>query len=135
MCIRDSLRLTGMREMKAPDLQSRRKSAMFNYKNPLSSLIMDFVAHSSDPTIDNLKRWWVLQGHTPAGSAVQCFEHFGQMLRTKDYVLRKFDYGFVKNVMKYGMIQPPAYNLASIREKVHLIVGQVDRLSLSLIHI
>jgi hypothetical protein len=42
---------------------------------------------------------------------------------------RQYDYGFLKNLLKYGNTTPPEYNLAAITSPVSLIVGPNDWLA------
>jgi lysosomal acid lipase/cholesteryl ester hydrolase len=42
---------------------------------------------------------------------------------------RQYDYGFLKNLMKYGNTKPPEYNFAVITSPVSLIVGPNDWLA------
>jgi len=42
---------------------------------------------------------------------------------------RQYDYGFIKNVFKYGNNIPPEYNLAAITSPVSMIVGPNDWLA------
>jgi len=41
-------------------------------------------------------------------------------------LFRQYDYGFIKNVFKYGNNKPPEYNLAAITSPVSMIVGPND---------
>lgn len=42
---------------------------------------------------------------------------------------RQYDYGFLRNLLKYGNTKPPDYNFAVITSPVSLIVGQNDWLA------
>jgi lysosomal acid lipase/cholesteryl ester hydrolase len=42
---------------------------------------------------------------------------------------RQYDYGFIKNVFKYGNNKPPEYNLAAVTSPVSMIVGPNDWLA------
>ena len=66
----------------------------------------------------------------PAGTSIQCFLHFKQMML--DGKFRKFDYGSKeKNQAAYdGADEPPEYDFNSIKGfNISLICGQTDLLS------
>jgi hypothetical protein len=42
---------------------------------------------------------------------------------------RQYDYGFFRNLLKYGNTKPPEYNFAVITSPVSLIVGPNDWLA------
>lgn len=42
---------------------------------------------------------------------------------------RQYDYGFIKNVFKYGNNKPPEYNLAVVTSPVSMIIGPNDWLA------
>ncbi|KAK1117491.1 hypothetical protein K0M31_016524 [Melipona bicolor] len=62
--------------------------------------------------------------YVPAGASVKQFAHFGQVVQSSKF--RKFDYGFVGNIEKYGKIQPPDYNLGNVTLPVYLHYGAND---------
>ena len=70
-------------------------------------------------------------GHFPAGSSLKDITHFVQLTRDKDSIpaMKRYDYGPIVNKIKYGQELPPAFPLENIKEKVHLFVGNEDRLA------
>ncbi|KAG6802763.1 lipase 3 [Apis mellifera caucasica] len=62
--------------------------------------------------------------YDPAGSSVNQFVHFGQLIHSGKF--RKYDYGTIGNLKKYGKIQPPDYELAKIKIPVYLYYGAND---------
>lgn len=60
----------------------------------------------------------VIMGHTPAGSSVDQMVHYGQSIRSNRF--RLFDHGSVSNLLTYGRLNPPAYNLRNVRAPVAL---------------
>ncbi|XP_014207283.1 lipase 3-like [Copidosoma floridanum] len=65
--------------------------------------------------------------HTPAGSAVDQFVHYGQVINSGNF--RKFDYGMTMNWLKYRSIKPPQYNLNNVKVPVSLHYSINDWLS------
>lgn len=63
----------------------------------------------------------------PAGSSLKAWAHYGQLMRSGFF--RQYDYGFLRNLLKYGNTKPPDYNFAVITSPVSLIVGQNDWLA------
>ncbi|PBC29636.1 Lipase [Apis cerana cerana] len=62
--------------------------------------------------------------YDPAGSSVNQFVHFAQLIHSGKF--RKYDYGIIGNLKKYGKIQPPDYELAKIKIPVHLYYAAND---------
>lgn len=60
----------------------------------------------------------VIMCHTPAGASVQQIVHYGQSIRSG--VFRQLDHGVVGNLLAYGNIWPPTYNLRRITAPVAL---------------
>jgi hypothetical protein len=44
-------------------------------------------------------------------------------------MFRQYDYGFVRNLIKYGNSNPPEYDFAVVTSPVSLFVGQNDWLA------
>ena len=44
----------------------------------------------------------------------------------KDKVFQKFDYGLIKNLIKYGSVNPPAFDVASWNIDTILVGGTKD---------
>lgn len=66
----------------------------------------------------------VLNAHSPAGAASRQMIHFGQNIRSG--LFRRFDYGPVENLDRYGQTLPPSYNLLRVTTPVHLYWGFND---------
>lgn len=54
----------------------------------------------SDPSVDSDEALLIYLGHYPAGSSVQTFTHFRQIMKTNEF--KKFDYGEEGNIAAYG---------------------------------
>lgn len=66
-------------------------------------------------------------GHTPAGSSVRQFAHYGQSIAGKEF--RRYDHGLLRNMIVYGKIKPPKYNLANVKVPTFLHYSNNDPLS------
>lgn len=60
----------------------------------------------------------VIMGHTPAGASTDQMIHYGQSIRSSRF--RQFDHGAISNMLTYGRLTPPAYNLGNVRAPVAL---------------
>lgn len=69
----------------------------------------------------------VIAGHTPAGASTNNLVHYGQLIRNG--LFRQFDHGRISNLMTYGNIRPPAYNLRNVRAPVALHYSANDWLA------
>lgn len=69
----------------------------------------------------------VVMGHTPAGASTDQMIHYGQSIRSGRF--RQYSFGPVTNLIKYGSITPPAYNLRNIRAPVGLYYSPNDWLA------
>ncbi|XP_069680507.1 lipase 3-like [Periplaneta americana] len=77
-----------------------------------------------------------IMGHDPAGSSTMEFIHYGQEVTSGHF--REYDYGALKNMVVYGQVTPPDYDLSKVTAPVFLhysdndwlaAVEDVDRLS------
>ncbi|CAK9298168.1 unnamed protein product [Gordionus sp. m RMFG-2023] len=75
----------------------------------------------------NESRIPVIYGHYPAGTSVRNIAHFGQSIRTGDF--RKYDYGFFKNLIKYGKYIPPSYDVTQMTIPTMIFWGLKDLLA------
>lgn len=66
-------------------------------------------------------------GHVPAGAATNQFIHYGQGVRSGHF--RQYDYGPVKNLIKYKRFSPPDYNLKNVRVPVAVYYAHNDWLA------
>ncbi|XP_049877244.1 lipase 3-like [Pectinophora gossypiella] len=69
----------------------------------------------------------VVYGHTPCGSSVKQFAHFGQGVLSGEF--RQYDYGAVENLKMYGSKTPPEYKLENINTPVALFYSDADWLA------
>ena len=60
----------------------------------------------------------VILGHTPAGASTDQMIHYGQLIRSGRF--RQYDHGAVTNLLRYGSLTPPRYNLNNVRAPVAL---------------
>ncbi|KAB0799644.1 hypothetical protein PPYR_07524 [Photinus pyralis] len=68
-----------------------------------------------------------IMGHTPAGAATKQLLHFAQEVNSGHF--RKYDYGFFRNIAKYGSISPPKYKLKKVTAPVYLHYSRNDWIS------
>ncbi|XP_059061820.1 lipase member K-like [Achroia grisella] len=66
----------------------------------------------------------VLFGHVPQKSSNKNLCHIAQLSKRNKFA--QFDYGTVKNLVKYGALNPPKYDLSKVTMKVALFVGFND---------
>ncbi|KAJ8716127.1 hypothetical protein PYW08_013412 [Mythimna loreyi] len=102
---------------------------------PICSNIL-FLIGGWDESQHNATMMPVILGHTPAGSSVKQFAHYGQGIAQKGF--RRYDHGSIlANLAKYGTATPPSYDLSKISAPVFLhysksdplaVVADVDRL-------
>lgn len=69
----------------------------------------------------------VIMGHTPAGASTNQMFHYGQGIRSGRF--RQFDHGYISNLLEYGSMRPPAYNLGNIRAPIALHYSSNDWLA------
>nr|XP_022912354.1 lipase 3-like [Onthophagus taurus] len=69
----------------------------------------------------------VMMSNTPAGASVKQFVHYAQGVTT--FQFRKYDFGLVENLVKYGSRKPPSYGLNNIEAPVALFYGKNDWLA------
>ncbi|CAN7938114.1 unnamed protein product, partial [Ixodes hexagonus] len=62
--------------------------------------------------------------HDPAGTSVNDVLHLAQLIKCNCF--RKFDYGIIKNMAKYGKVKPPQYMLPRVTVPVALYWSQGD---------
>lgn len=68
-----------------------------------------------------------IMGHIPAGASAKQFVHYGQLVKNGGF--KMFDYGWIKNIRKYGHLKPPSYNLSKITAPVALHYSSNDWLA------
>ncbi|CAN7974996.1 unnamed protein product, partial [Ixodes persulcatus] len=62
--------------------------------------------------------------HDPAGTSVNDILQLTQLIRCNCF--RKFDYGIIKNLAKYGNTKPPEYKLARAKVPVAIYWSKGD---------
>ncbi|XP_072947431.1 lipase 3-like [Epargyreus clarus] len=63
-------------------------------------------------------------GHSPAGASVRQLAHYGQGIEDKRF--RRYDYGTARNLIVYGRLNPPAYDLSKVTAPVFLHYSDND---------
>ena len=74
----------------------------------------------------NTTRFGVYTEHFPSGTSVRSFEHFAQSIRTGAFA--RYDFGAIQNLIHYGSLMPPAWNMSAIQTPVALVWGGADTL-------
>ncbi|KAJ3658403.1 hypothetical protein Zmor_010142 [Zophobas morio] len=69
----------------------------------------------------------IMSGHTPAGASTKQFLHYAQEINSGHF--RRYDYGMVGNLQKYGSIWAPDYDLKKITAPVYIHYSNNDWLS------
>lgn len=69
----------------------------------------------------------VMLGHSPAGAATMQLVHYGQLVRSARF--RQYDHGMISNLIEYGSIRPPKYDLSKITAPVALHYSSNDWLA------
>ncbi|KAL5288838.1 LIPA.2 family protein [Megaselia abdita] len=86
-----------------------------------------FLAAGFDPGNLNYTLVPKITATHPAGSSTGQFLHYIQNYISGGF--NHYDYGFIKNRLKYGSKDPPAYNLSNIKVPTSLYYGNNDYLS------
>lgn len=104
-----------------------RIKTVFSMPNPLSGHFLKLTSSSHWFTTF----WFLLQrGLTKAleaisGASIKQYAHYGQNIR--DSKFRKWNYSPLKNLIKYGTLTPPEYDLSLVTANItmHYTVGDV----------
>ncbi|XP_023713662.1 lipase 3 isoform X3 [Cryptotermes secundus] len=86
-----------------------------------------FLVAGFDPQELDPKLLPVILAHYPAGSSMKALVHYGQLMRTGKF--QQYDHGRALNIMYYGTLEPPPYNLSAVTAPVSLYNGKNDWLS------
>ncbi|XP_065225614.1 lipase 3-like isoform X2 [Planococcus citri] len=70
----------------------------------------------------------MILAHSPAGASSKQLTHYAQLIR-KERWFGQYDYGTAGNLMKYGSINPPKYDLSKIKVPISLMYSADDWLS------
>ena len=68
----------------------------------------------------------VIATNAPADAAIKELVHYGQIIKTGNFA--KFDYGMMTNLMVYGSMTPPLYDLSKITAPVAFYYATNDGL-------
>ncbi|CAK1556243.1 unnamed protein product [Leptosia nina] len=66
-------------------------------------------------------------GHIPAGASIRQLAHYGQGITSG--IFRRYDHGWVQNMLRYGSGEPPRYDLSRINCPVYLHYSESDPLA------
>lgn len=55
----------------------------------------------------------VMHGHSPAGASAMQMIHHAQTVRSQ--IFRQYDFGPTQNMIRYGSLTPPNYNLNNVQ--------------------
>ncbi|XP_063382856.1 gastric triacylglycerol lipase-like [Cydia fagiglandana] len=69
----------------------------------------------------------VVFGHYPRTTSRKSLEHYNQIALRRQFA--QYDYGFFMNLINYGRIYPPEYDLTAVTAKIALFVGSADGVS------
>ncbi|XP_053990411.1 lipase 3-like [Hylaeus volcanicus] len=64
--------------------------------------------------------------YDPAGASTRQFIHYAQLCTSGNFA--HYDHGLVRNLLNYGSIQPPKYNIANIKTPIYLYYGNNDEM-------
>ncbi|XP_072145028.1 gastric triacylglycerol lipase-like [Dermacentor andersoni] len=78
------------------------------------------------PVEMNMTRFPVYMANNPAGSSVRNMFHIAQIMKANRF--QKFDWGLLKNKIKYGQAKPPQYDLSKVTAPVALYWSEGDAL-------
>ena len=66
--------------------------------------------------------------HYPAGSSLNAVIHFSQLINAG--VFQRFDFGHIKNIIKYGQVNPPLIDISGIKDiPIVIVVGTDDEMA------
>ncbi|XP_022912357.1 lipase 3-like [Onthophagus taurus] len=80
-------------------------------------------------TSENIDEWMmpVIATHLPAGASLKQFVHYAQEIETGKF--SKFDYGLVQNLVEYGHVSPPSYDISKITCPIALFYATSDSMA------
>lgn len=85
-----------------------------------------------DPEVDDMGAIPLMQKHSPAGASIRQLVHYAQFIAGTWFgnpLFNKYDYGPVKNMIKYGSLQPPAWDLKNVKVPLTMLSGTKDELA------
>ncbi|KAL0273416.1 UNVERIFIED_CONTAM: hypothetical protein PYX00_006081 [Menopon gallinae] len=86
-----------------------------------------FLIAGSNPALLNATMLPVIIGHTPAGASTRQLVHYAQGIQKDGF--RMYDHGALKNIVKYGSIEPPSYKLDKINIPIAFYFSDNDWLA------
>lgn len=91
-------------------------------QNPCFYILEDLVG----PGVSKLEKTILTRvfGQFPAGASLKQFSHVVQLAKSKRFA--KYDYGVVDNLRRYGVTNPPSYNLKNCQVPLSLHYGLED---------
>ncbi|KAL0110379.1 hypothetical protein PUN28_013789 [Cardiocondyla obscurior] len=96
---------------------------------PLCSNILFLIAGFNKDQFNATLLPTILQ-HTPAGSSTKQVLHYSQLIKTGFVItsgkFRQYDYSWFANLLKYGSLSPPDYDLGKIKVPISLHYGTND---------
>ncbi|PZC75638.1 hypothetical protein B5X24_HaOG200558, partial [Helicoverpa armigera] len=66
----------------------------------------------------------VILGHSPTGSSIRQFSHYGQLVHSERFC--RYDYDVVENLRRYESLTPPDYDLSKVTVPVILFYSCKD---------
>jgi pimeloyl-ACP methyl ester carboxylesterase len=93
---------------------------------PLLCETVIYLFTGLNPPNLNTSRFDVYMDHFPSGTSVRAMEHFSQSIRHGSF--SRYDFGVVENLIVYGSISPPAWNVSAIDTPTALFYGSQDPL-------
>lgn len=80
--------------------------------------------YGADPEYDNYKQLNIILEHEPGGTSAMNMFHWRQLVLNGKF--RKYDYGMIENMKRYGQPSPPDYDTSTIEIPLYLFFGQDD---------
>ncbi|XP_029202026.2 gastric triacylglycerol lipase-like [Acropora millepora] len=86
-----------------------------------------FIISGFDKEQLNETRLPVYLSHTPAGTSAKNILHWLQMIKSRKFQM--YDYGWLRNLKRYGQLTPPKYNVSAMTVPVAVYWAQNDWLA------
>lgn len=110
-------------------VEAETNSVLCHYMPQLCDTLLS-VFIDKNPIYDNEADMPKFVKHVPSGTSIRCLIHYHQIMNTpkKNPVFKKFDFGLINNLKKYGSANPPVYDFANVKIPVRGFVGLDDDL-------
>ncbi|XP_063361760.1 lipase 1-like [Cydia amplana] len=82
------------------------------------------VQYDRNDGIFNTTMFPAFLGHAPSGASIRQVSHYGQSIKYGTF--SRFHYGHIQNLITYGRVDPPPYNLNLITARSYLHYGLGD---------